>query len=270
MTCKKGNPIYAMTKKKITLKEMQRIELDMLLELQQICENHKLRYYIDGGTLLGAFCYGGFIPWDDDIDVKMPRPDYDQLLKYRSEFSPHIQLVRPEEDGFRYSFTKLMDNRTILIENPGKKNEHRGGVYVDILPMDGHQIGCMRKLERYKTLYHISKSGFPDTIKGRIYSVLYHPESVYKRMTKLARQCDYDQAEYVGLLIDGDAEKERFTRKSLDHCVKLSFEGHHFPASSEYREHLVKFYGEHVLQSEGKGNLPRYPSGHQYEVYWKE
>lgn len=270
MTCKKGNPIYAMTKKKITLKEMQRIELDMLLELQQICENHKLRYYIDGGTLLGAFCYGGFIPWDDDIDVKMPRPDYDQLVKYRSEFSPHIQLVRPEEDGFRYSFTKLMDNRTILIENPGKKNEHRGGVYVDILPMDGHQIGCMRKLERYKTLYHISKSGFPDTIKGRIYSVLYHPESVYKRMTKLARQCDYDQAEYVGLLIDGDAEKERFTRKSLDHCVKLSFEGHHFPASSEYREHLVKFYGEHVLQSEGKGNLPRYPSGHQYEVYWKE
>ena len=136
--------------------------------------------------------------------------------------------------------------------------------------MDGHQIGCMRKLERYKTLYHISKSGFPDTIKGRIYSVLYHPESVYKRMTKLARQCDYYQAEYVGLLIDGDAEKERFTRKSLDHCVKLSFEGHHFPASSEYREHLVKFYGEHVLQSEGKGNLPRYPSGHQYEVYWKE
>lgn len=270
MTCKKGNPIYAMTKKKITLKEMQRIELDMLLELQQICENHKLRYYIDGGTLLGAFCYGGFIPWDDDIDVKMPRPDYDQLVKYRSEFSPHIQLVRPEEDGFRYSFTKLMDNRTILIENPGKKNEHRGGVYVDILPMDGHQIGCMRKLERYKTLYHILKSGFPDTIKGRIYSVLYHPESVYKRMTKLARQCDYDQAEYVGLLIDGDAEKERFTRKSLDHCVKLSFEGHHFPASSEYREHLVKFYGEHVLQSEGKGNLPRYPSGHQYEVYWKE
>ena len=259
-----------MTQKKITLKEMQRIELDMLLELQQICENHKLRYYIDGGTLLGAFCYGGFIPWDDDIDIKMPRPDYDQLVKFRAEFSSHIQLVRPEEDGFRHTFTKLMDSRTILIENHGKKDEYRGGVYVDILPMDGHRAGCMKKLERYKTLYHISKSGFPHTIKGKIYSVLYHPKSVYRKMTMLARKCDYDKAEYVGLLIDGDAEKERFTRISLEHCVKLSFEGHYFPASSEYREHLAKFYGEHVLLSEGKGNLPRYPSGHRYEVYWKE
>ena len=259
-----------MPKREMTLKEMQSIELEMLLELRRICEIHQLRYYIDGGTLLGAFCYGGFIPWDDDIDVKMPRPDYDQLVNYRAEFSPHIQLVRPEEDGFRYSFTKLMDNRTILIENPGKKDEHRGGVYVDILPMDGHRTGSMKKLERYKTLYHVSRLGFSDTIKGKIYSVLYHPESVYKKMTKLARQCDYDKAEYVGLLIDGDAEKERFTRTSLDHCVNLSFEGHHFPASGEYREHLARFYGEHVLQSEGRGNLPRYPSNHQFEVYWKE
>ena len=259
-----------MPKKKITLKEMQDIELDMLLELRRICEEHQLRYYIDGGTLLGAFCYGGFIPWDDDIDIKMPRPDYDQLVKYRAEFSPHIQLVRPEDDGFRYTFTKLTDNRTLLIENPGKKNEHRGGVYVDILPMDGHRADSMKKLERHKTLFHISKSGFPNTIKGRIYSLLYHPESVYKKMTMLARKCDYDRAEYVGLLVDGDAEKERFTRASLDHCVKLSFEGHLFPASSEYREHLARFYGEHVLMSENKGNLPRYPSSHRYEVYWKD
>ena len=255
---------------KITLREMQSIELDMLLELKRVCEDHQLRYYIDGGTLLGAFCYGGFIPWDDDIDVKMPRPDYDRLVDYRAEFSPHIQLVRPEEDNFRYSFTKLMDNRTLFIENPGKRDEHRGGVYVDILPMDGHHKGSMKKLERYKTLFHISKSGFPNTIKGRIYSLFYHPESVYKKMTMLARQCDYDRAEYVGLLIDGDADKECFARMSLEHCVMLPFEGHLFPATSEFREHLAKFYGGHVLQFEGKGTLPKYPSGHQYEVYWKE
>ena len=259
-----------MPQKKITLKEMQSIELDMLLELQRICDKHQLRYYIDGGTLLGAFCYGGFIPWDDDIDIKMPRPDYEELVNYRTEFSAHIQLVRPEEDGFRYTFTKLIDNRTILIENPGKKNEHRGGVYVDILPMDAHREESLKKLERYKTLYHFSKAGFPDTIKGRVYSMMYHPESVYKKMIKLAKAGDDERAEYVGLLIDGDAEKERFAKTSLDHYVMLSFEGHQFPASSEYREHLAKFYGEHVLLSENKGNLPRYPSSHQYEVYWKE
>ena len=57
----------------ITLREMQQIELDMLLELDRVCKNHSLRYYLDGGTLLGAMCYEGFIPWDDDIDIKMPR-----------------------------------------------------------------------------------------------------------------------------------------------------------------------------------------------------
>ena len=92
------------------LKEVQAALLGIAEELKRVCEDHQLRYYIDGGTLLGAFCYGGFIPWDDDIDVKMPRPDYDRLVDYRAEFSPHIQLVRPEEDNFRYSFTKLMDN----------------------------------------------------------------------------------------------------------------------------------------------------------------
>ena len=86
----------------------------------------------------------------------------------------------------------------------------------------------------------------------------------------LAKQCDYDRAEYVGLLIDGDADKECFSRMSLEHCVMLPFEGHLFPATSEFREHLAKFYGGHVLQFEGKGTLPKYPSGHQYEVYWKE
>ena len=141
-----------MPQKKITLKEMQSIELDMLLELQRICDKHQLRYYIDGGTLLGAFCYGGFIPWDDDIDIKMPRPDYEALVNYRTEFSAHIQLVRPEEDGFRYTFTKLIDNRTILIENPGKKNEHRGRVYVDILPMNAHREESRKKMKRYKNL----------------------------------------------------------------------------------------------------------------------
>ena len=66
--------------KEITLQEMQKIELNLLLEFDKLCKLHRLRYYIDGGTLLGAMCYEGFIPWDDDIDLKMPRPDYERFL----------------------------------------------------------------------------------------------------------------------------------------------------------------------------------------------
>ena len=62
--------------REIGLEEMQQRELDILLAFDALCKKYALRYYIDGGTLLGAMCYEGFIPWDDDIDVKMPRPDY--------------------------------------------------------------------------------------------------------------------------------------------------------------------------------------------------
>ena len=253
----------------ITLAEMQTVELELLLELKKICERHNLRYYIDGGTLLGAYCFKGFIPWDDDIDIKMPRPDYEKLSKYRDELPEHIRLALPEENQYAYAFAKMEDLRTAFIENPKTNREHIGSVYIDILPMDGHVQRRLHKIERYKTLFHTSKTGFSNNLKGRIYSFLYNPQTVYRKMSKLARRCRYDSAEFVGLLIEGNTEKEKYRRSSFDNPVFLPFEGHFFPASSEYEEHLVQFYGSHILSYRDSGNLPRYPSGHHYEAFWR-
>lgn len=265
----------------MTLQDMQRVELDMLLELEKICNRHGLRFYIDGGTLLGAYCYEGFIPWDDDIDIKMPRNDYEQLLQYRDELPEYMSIVSPEEDGYFYTFTKINDERTVLIENPGTLIEHTGSVYLDILPMDGYptEYKTFRQLEKYKTLFHEAKTGFYDLkhspqimsrCKGYLYSLIYTNENVFVRMTRLAKKCDYDSAEYVGLLIEGNKEKEKFFRESLDYPVKLPFEGHEFPASSDYERHLVTFYGEHILNSKCNHDLPYIPPSHKHIVYWKE
>ena len=81
--------------RQIDLREMQQIELNLLLELDRVCKKHSLRYYMDGGTLLGAMCYEGFIPWDDDIDIKMPRPDYEKLLTLQREFPEHVRCTFP-------------------------------------------------------------------------------------------------------------------------------------------------------------------------------
>ena len=68
--------------RKITdLKELKKIELDILLYIDRICREHNLLYYMAYGTLLGAVRHKGFIPWDDDIDIVMPRPDYEKLIK---------------------------------------------------------------------------------------------------------------------------------------------------------------------------------------------
>lgn len=268
----------------IELKEMQQIELNLLLELDKVCRKHSLRYYMDGGTLLGAMCYEGFIPWDDDIDLKMPRPDYNQLLTLQSEFPEYIRLDAPSKEHCEYTMLKLIDDRTILKEINGDSVKTTG-VYIDVFPMDGHPEDpekCgkhIKKLQRLNSLFHLSLEHFKTMrnskpvikkAKGIIYNWIYTPWKLYRKLTKLAEIYDYESATYVGLLIEGDAMKERFNKAWLQPGFTLEFEGHMILAPSGYREHMEIFYGDHVTKSECYHNLPMILPNHHHEVYWKE
>lgn len=264
--------------KKVDLREMQQIELELLLELDKVCKEYGLRYYMDGGTLLGAMCYEGFIPWDDDIDLKMPRPDYEKLLALQSAFPAHIRLDAPSPEHCEYTMLKLIDDRTVLKEH-GKTT----GVYLDVFPMDGHpetgEEAHYRKLRRLNSLFHGSLNGFAalkqsasllSRLKGLIYSRIYSPWKLYRELNALAKRYDYESASRVGLLIEGDPVKECFEKEWLQPGFTLEFEGHQIPAPSGYRRHMEIFYGPHVTKPESYHNLPRWPSNHQHEVYWKE
>lgn len=263
--------------REITLREMQEIELDMLIAFDAVCKKHGLRYYMDGGTLLGAMCYEGFIPWDDDIDLKMPRPDYERFLAMQPEFPAHIRIDAPRKDHCEYTMAKLIDDRTVLIERQGAK-EKRTGVYIDILPMDGHPEGeaalnaHLQKLGRLNSLFHHSLEGFA-ALRGwkkHLYRILYTPWGLYQKLTALASSVDYEAASHVGLVIEGNPMKERFPREWLEPSVPLEFEGHFFPAPAGFRPHMEHFYGPHVTKPEHYHNLPQYPAVHNHEVFWKE
>lgn len=200
----------------ISLREMQKIELDLLIVFDKICRDNSLRYYIDGGTLLGAMCYEGFIPWDDDIDLKMPRPDYEKLQKLGSKFPDYITIDSPSEKHCEYTMIKLIDNRTILIEE-NEDNTKTTGVYIDIFPMDGHpneENECkqhIQKLQRLNSLFHHSLNSFNDMkssssvvsrIKGTIYNLVYSPWKLYNSLTDTAKKYSYEDCKYVGLLVE--------------------------------------------------------------------
>ena len=270
--------------KVIELKEMQQIELNLLLELDRVCRKHSLRYYMDGGTLLGAMCYEGFIPWDDDIDLKMPRPDYNKLLTLQSDFPEYIRLDAPSKDHCEYTMLKLIDDRTILKETNGEAIKTTG-VYIDVFPMDGHpqdpdECGKhIQKLQRLNSLFHLSLEHFKamrnagsivTKAKGIIYNCIYTPWRLYRKLTKLAETYDYESAAYVGLLIEGNAIKERYEKGWLQPGFTLEFEGHMISAPSGYRKHMEIFYGDHVMKPECHHNLPMILPDHQHEVYWKE
>lgn len=270
--------------KEITLPEMQQIELNLLLEFDKLCKAQKLRYYIDGGTLLGAMCYEGFIPWDDDIDLKMPRPDYERFLQLADDLPPYIAVEAPSRKSCPHLFLKLTDTRTVLIEHSGER-VNQSGVYVDILPMDGHPEDGkeykkhLQRLDRFNDLFHASLDGFSvkkhskapiQRIKGMVYPFLYTPWRLYRKLTKTAKRYSYDDCSRVGLLIEGNPIRERFEKAWLEPPIELEFEEHLFPAPPGYRRHMEIFYGEHVTKPECYHNLPQYPGTHDYEVYWKD
>lgn len=271
--------------KTIDLLEMQQIELNILLELDKVCRENGLRYYMDGGTLLGAVCYEGFIPWDDDIDLKMPRPDYERLLKLQDKFPDYIKIDAPRPAHCEYTFLKLVDDRTVLEEDCGNGQYKTTGIYIDILPMDGHPLdaatceGHLAELSKLNTLFHLSQNHFESMkkspsaktrMKGVAYDAIYSPWKIYCKLTELAKKYSYDECSRVGLLIEGDPIRERFEKCWLEPAAELEFEGHMIPAPNNDEEHLTIFYRKPITRELYHHNLPKIASEHNHKVYWKE
>lgn len=120
------------------LKKMKALELSMLASFVEVCRKLSLRYYLVGGTLLGAVRHKGFIPWDDDIDVAMPREDYEIFLREGQKHLPeHLFLQCLATDpAYAMNFAKIRDSRTTLVEYAVRKYPMNHGVFIDIFPLD--------------------------------------------------------------------------------------------------------------------------------------
>ena len=129
----------------IDLKKRQELLLDLLNQLQEYCQKHQLRFYLAGGTLLGAVRHGGFIPWDDDIDVMMPIEDYNRLISIADEQKPDepYRFSTPVNNPYHmWPFLKFINHDTILVEpmvskKAKKEQEKYYGIYIDIFPIYG-------------------------------------------------------------------------------------------------------------------------------------
>lgn len=117
----------------------QRVMLEILKEIHKICMKHDIKYTLIAGTLLGAIRHKGFIPWDDDCDIAMLRPDYERFLEIAARELPegYFLQTRKTDPGYPLNFTKIRKNNTLLIETgeTGEENYHHG-VFVDIFPFD--------------------------------------------------------------------------------------------------------------------------------------
>lgn len=127
--------------KKFDIKRLHQIQLQMLKCFIELCSRHSLRYFLVGGSCLGSVRHKGFIPWDDDIDVAMPRNDYEAFMTIAQLELPSryfLQNMKSEPD-FPMCFAKLRDSRTTFIEKSLSEFRINHGVYIDIFPLDGYR-----------------------------------------------------------------------------------------------------------------------------------
>ena len=121
--------------KEISFEESKKIELDILLAVADFCDKHNLTYFLAYGTLIGAIRHKGFIPWDDDIDIQMPRADYDKLIAtFEHE---NLKLVAPGTPMSKHSCVKIIDTRTVKKEPHLKYKAGYLGIDIDVFPIDG-------------------------------------------------------------------------------------------------------------------------------------
>jgi lipopolysaccharide cholinephosphotransferase len=120
----------------LSLEELREVQLGILTVLDRVCREHGLTYYLAYGTLLGALRHGGFVPWDDDVDVMMPRADYERLPGALEAAAPeHVRVAGPaSRRGWPLPYVKVSDDRTHLVEPLEEPVEY--GVNVDVFPLD--------------------------------------------------------------------------------------------------------------------------------------
>ena len=138
------------------LRKLQLTELALMKDFDRICKKHGLRYYLLGGTLLGAVRHGGFIPWDDDVDLCMPRPDYMCFLDIAGEElagKPGIGLVSVySDDTYRQGMAKITDSSVQVINRWANEERHEVA-WIDIIPMDGFPTGISAILQKIRLLF---------------------------------------------------------------------------------------------------------------------
>ena len=254
--------------KEIGLRQAQLLELDILLAFADYCEKHQLTYFIAYGTLLGAVRHKGFIPWDDDVDVWMPRQDYNRLIDSfnTQNGQPHYRLISPMDEVSRHSFVKIVDTRTVKIETNFDYAPGQLGIDIDVFPLDGQPEGNAAFQAWYDRLMKCyQRADFPvrlthecrrkrllkyliNILGGKRHRFGAQIKRYYlEKAQRLHEPFPYCGSKYVGAVEHCfGCKNDRFDDGLFAETTTLEFEGHLLKAPADYETVLRLLYGDYM------------------------
>lgn len=266
----------------MTSSEIKDVQLGLLDAFAALCADNGLRFFLAYGTLLGAVRHRGYIPWDDDIDLAMPRPDYDRLCSLCSgrPVAGHCALMTPDNPDYIYPFAKFSDTRTCLQERWMLTNVL--GVNLDVFPLDGvpespasfaaftrkmvppHYLVCLtsRKMKTRKTLLATVAS-----------ALAYYPMRLtgYNRwkekIISLATRLDYESSDFVGnVSLFTYLSREHFPKAWFAEAENIPFEGRRLPAPAGRDALLRQLYGDYMQLPPPERRVKK----HENTAFWRQ
>lgn len=244
------------------IQQVHALQLAMLLEVDAICRKHGLSYYLIFGTLLGAVRHGGFIPWDDDIDIGLLRDDYEQLLPIlETELDEtHYKVQTAENDaGLTIPFAKIRCNHTIFQEFIApEKAEYHQGVFLDIFPLDNvpDEADERRSLKRQYFLRHFALRRKIEGYTSRfwflnlayaLYAMADIPDLLVKRREVMTSSVRHDTEKLIAFpSARADYDTSFLLRAQLAPAKDISFCGHPVMAPAETDAQLTMLFGDYM------------------------
>lgn len=245
------------------LRQLQQTELTILLNFDEYCKKHNLKYYLVGGALLGATRYKGFIPWDDDIDVAMPREDYEKIKElWKKDVIKGCFLQNSETDpDFARCIQKIRKDGTEIIEKVSQNVKMHNGIYIDIFPIDfvttdsEDIIGKVAiKIRRLMSLRAI-RSGYGSGSKAilkkivRLMTFFISCKSIDKKIDSLCTKENRLNTQYAVLYLHNyDWKKQIHEEYVFGEGGYCEFEGYKFSSPNDTDAFLKKVFGDEYMK----------------------
>lgn len=249
----------------IDQEEMKQIELDLLAHFKAVCEEEKLRYYICGGTLLGAVRHKGFIPWDDDIDVFMPVPDYLKLIDIWKEDEKY-KLLNMNNCITSYMFTRLINKMTVL-EEIHYPLRSKTAINIDIFPISGFPSGDEQEIADFTNEVLQLRNEWDDFwfTYGTQKNEYEKYEQLKMKIKDIMTRYDFDDSEMAGYIVTGKLDRELLPRACFDESMLMEFEGENYRVPKGYHTYLTNMYGDYMTLP----SKDQQESKHYFNAWWE-